>query len=86
MEEVIPQKIYVGHYENGCYFGTANYVSIENNDVNVRFMQPKGRASKLFWPSRDDVCCVPAENPIREVNPPEASTTGRFYVFEKVNF
>ena len=40
-------------------------------------MHPKGPASKVFWPSSDDVCWVPVENLIYEVNPPEASTTGR---------
>ena len=59
---------------------------IENNDVNAKFMHPKGPASKFFWPSKDDACWVPAEMVICEVNPPEASTTGRFYVFQEVNF
>ena len=41
-------------YENDWYFGIANYISIENNDVNVKFMHPKGPASIFFWPDRDD--------------------------------
>ena len=41
-------------YENDWYFGIANYISIENNDVNVKFMHPKGPASNFFWPDRDD--------------------------------
>ena len=84
--EVIPQKFYACHYENDWYFGIANYVSIENNDVNEKFMHPKGPASIFFWSSRDEVCWVPAENLICEMNLPEASTTGWFYVFEEVNF
>ena len=84
IEEAIPQKFYGCRYENDWYFGIANYVSIENS-VNVKFMHPKGPASKFFWPSRDDVCWVPAENLICEVNPPDASTTRRLYVFQ-VNF
>ena len=76
IEEAIPQKFYGCPYENDWYFGIANYVSIENS-VNVKFMHPKGPASKSFWPSRDDVCWVPAENLICEVNPPDASTTRR---------
>ena len=58
---------YACRYENDWYFGIANYVSIENNDVNVKFMYPKGPASKFFWPSKDDVCWIPAENLICEV-------------------
>ena len=49
-------------------------------------MHPKGPASKFFWPSKDDACWIPAEMVKCEVNPPEASTTGRFYVFQEVNF
>ena len=80
------KQFYVCCYENDWYFGLANYVSVENNDVNVSFMHPKGPATKFFWPSRDDICWVPVENIICEVNAPEASTTGRFYIFEKINF
>ena len=47
IEELIPQKFYVCCYENDWYFGIANYVLIENNDVNVKFMHP---ASKFFGP------------------------------------
>ena len=81
IEEVIPQKFYACRYENDWYFGIANYVLIENNDVNVKFMHPKGPTSKFSWPSRDHFCYVPAKNLICEVNSPEASTTGRFYIF-----
>ena len=40
IEEVIPRKFYACCYENDWYFGMANYVSIESNDVNVKFMHP----------------------------------------------
>ena len=49
LEEVIPQTFYACSYKNDWYFGIANYVLIENNDVNVKFMRPKGPASKFFW-------------------------------------
>ena len=62
-------------YKNNWYFEIAYYVLIENNDVNVKFMHPKGTVSKFFWLSRDDVCWFPAQNLACEVNPPEASTT-----------
>ena len=47
-EDVIPLKFYVCRYKNDWYCGIVNYVSIENNDANVKFMHPKGPASKLF--------------------------------------
>ena len=48
IEEVIPRKFYACRYENDWYFGIANYVSIETNDVDVKFMHPKRPASKFF--------------------------------------
>ena len=48
-EEVIPQKFYACPYGNEWYFEIANYVSIENNDVNAKFMHHKGPASKFLW-------------------------------------
>ena len=86
VEEVIPRKFCACRYENDWYFGIANYVSIETNDVDVKFMHPKRPASKFFWPSRDDVCWISVENLICEVSSLEASTTGRFCVSEEVNF
>ena len=47
-EEIIPQKFNASHYKNNWYFRIANYVLIENNDVNVKFMHPNGPASKFF--------------------------------------
>ena len=52
IEEVIPQKFYACRYENDWYFGKANYVSIENNGLDVKFMHPKRPASNFFWLSR----------------------------------
>ena len=84
--EVTPQKLVVMLAVKKV-IGTLGQqiVSIENNDVNVKFKHPKGPALKFFCPSKDDVCWVPAEDLMCEANPPEASTTGKFYVFEEVN-
>ena len=84
--EVTPQKLVVMLAVKKVIgtLGQQN-VSIENNDVNVKFKHPKGPALKFFCPSKDDVCWVPAEDLTCEANPPEASTTGKFYVFEEVN-
>ena len=75
IEKVISQKFYACRYKNDWYFGIANYVSTENNDVNVKFMHPKGPASKFFGP----VGMMFAGFLLKilcEMNPPEASTTG----------
>ena len=41
-------KSFILLYKNNWYFGIANFVLIENNDANVKFMHPKGPASKFF--------------------------------------
>ena len=47
-------------------------------------MHPKGPASKFLWTIKADVCWVPAENLICEMNPPEASTAGDFMFLKKL--
>ena len=41
IEGVIPKTFYACRYENDWYFGIANYASLENNDVNLKFMHTK---------------------------------------------
>ena len=60
IEEVIPQKFYPCCYENDWCFGIA------------KFVHPK--PSKVFWPSRDEVCWVPAENLVSS-----ESSRGQYY-------
>ena len=48
IEEIIPQRFNASRYKNSWYIRIANYVLIENNDVNVKFMHPNGPASKFF--------------------------------------
>ena len=50
IEEVIPHKFFACHSENDWYFGIANYVSIENNHVKVKFINHKGPTSVFFGP------------------------------------
>ena len=82
MDSIMPGQFYKCQYENDWFFGVANFVSIENKDVNVKFMHPKGPALNFFWPTKDDTCWVPISNVLCRVNPPKISLTGRFYIFD----
>lgn len=82
LESITPGSFYACCYENDWYFGIANFVSTENQDVNVKFLHPKGPAIQFFWPSRDDdICWIPISNIICNVQAPKSSATGRFYHF-----
>ena len=78
-------NIYKCQYENDWFFGVANFVSIENKDVNVKFMHSKGQSTNFFKPNKDDMCWVPISNILGCVNLPKASLTGHFYNFHDVS-
>jgi len=82
IENISPGSFYACRYENEWYFGVANYVSVENSDVHVIFLHPKGPAVQFFWPSRDDICWIPINDIVTKVEAPVSGSTGRFYRFE----
>ena len=49
----MPESLYACSYDDDDerYFGVANYISVENYDVNVKFLQPNGAAARFFRPS-----------------------------------
>ena len=71
MDSNLPGQFYKCHYENDWFFGVANFVSIENKDVNVKFMHPKRPPMNFFWPTKDDTCWVSISNILCCVNPPQ---------------
>ena len=81
IEDIAPVSFYDCQYENDWYLSIANFVSMENQDLNIKFLHPKGPAVQFFWPSRDEICWIPISNVICKVQPPESSTTCRFYEF-----
>ena len=64
IEDIAPGSFYVCQYENDWYFGIASFVSMENQDLNIKFLHPKGPAVQFFWPTRDDICWIPISNVI----------------------
>ena len=44
IEDIAPGSFYTCQYENDWYLGIANFVSMENQDLNIKFLHPKGPA------------------------------------------
>ena len=51
IEHIMSGSFYACSYDDEWYFGVANYVSLENCDVNIKFLHPNGLAAQFFWPS-----------------------------------
>ena len=66
--EVTQQKFCVSYFDKDWYFGIVSYVSIENSNGNIKFLHPKGPASKFFWSRKTNVCRIPDENVACEEN------------------
>ena len=56
-----------------CYFAVADYVSVENCDVNIKVIHPVFRTSceKNWW--------IPIHDIITKVDPPSSRSSCRFY-------
>ena len=72
------EKVEVGSYI-GCLYdrqwfvGLVRDLSFEHNDVNVKFMHPKGPANAFFWPDREDNCWVLVDHLIGVVQAPQVN-------------
>ena len=71
----MPGLLYACSYDDEWYFGVANYISVENYDVNIKFLQPNGPAAKFFRPSLEGTCWIPTPI-ITKVDPPSYGSTG----------
>ena len=78
---IAPGSFYACQYENGWRLGMTSFVLMENQDLNIKFLHPKGPAVEFFWPRRNGICWISISNVIYKVQPPESSTTGRLYKF-----
>ena len=75
------EKVEVGSYI-GClydrqwYDGLVQDLSFQQNDVNVKFMHPKGPAKASFWADREDNCWFPVEHILEVVPAPQVNRSG----------
>ena len=80
IEHIMPGLLYACSYDDEWYF--ANYISVENYDVNIKFFQPNGPAAQFFRPSLEGTCWIPIHDIIAKVDPPSYGSTGHFYCFD----
>ena len=50
IEYIMPGLFCTCSYDDEWYFAVANYVSVENCDVNIKFLHPNGPFAKFFGP------------------------------------
>ena len=74
--------LYACSYDDEWYFGVANYILLENYDVNIKFLQRNGPAAQFFRPSLEGTCWIPIHVTITKADLPSYGSTGRFYCFD----
>ena len=48
IEHIIHGSLYGCSFDDERYFGVANYILVENYDVNIKFLQSNGPAARFF--------------------------------------
>ena len=70
-------------YEKEWYDGIVEEVSVEENDVLVKFLHPIGLSAYLNWPAIEDKCWVPVNHILQLLMIPTVNTSGCHYMFLK---
>ena len=79
---LLPESLYACPYNDEWYFGVANYISVENYDVNIKFLQPNGPAVQFVRPSLEGTCWMAIHDTITKVDPPSYGSMGQVYCFD----
>ena len=70
-------------YEKEWYDSIVEEVSVEDNDVLVKFLYPIGPSVYLHWPAIEDKCWVPVNHILQLLLIPAVNTSGCHYTFLK---
>ena len=70
-------------YDFDWYAGIILDISIDNGDVYVKFMHPKGSSMLFKWPLKEDECWVALNNVIKILKPPKSNQSGRNFTFDE---
>ena len=82
IEHIVPGSLYACFYDNEWYFGVVNCISVENYDVNIKFLQPNGPAVQFLRPSLEETCWISIHDIITKLDLPSYGKTGPFYCFD----
>ena len=70
-------------YDFDWYAGIILDISIDNGDVYVKFIHPKGPSMLFKWPSKEDECWVALNNVIKILKPPKSNQSERNFTFDE---
>ena len=70
-------------YEKEWYDGINEEVSVEENDVLVKFLHPTDPSVHLNWPAIDSKCWVPVNHILHLLAIPTVNTSRHPYTFLK---
>ena len=73
-------------YEKECYDGVNEEVSVEENDVLVKFLHPIDPSVYLHWPAIDVKCWVSVKHVLQLLSVSTVNTSGRPYTFLESEF
>ena len=68
-------------YERESYDGINEEISVEENNVLVKFLHPIDPSVYLHWPAIDIKCCVPVIHVLQLLSFPSVKTSGRYHAF-----
>ena len=70
-------------YEFEWYASIILDISIDNDDVYVKFMYPKGPSMHFKWPSKEDECWIALNNVLKVLKPPKCNQSERNFTFDE---
>ena len=70
-------------YDFDWYAGIILDISIDNGDVYVKFMHPKGPSMLFKWHLKENKCWVALNNVIEILKPPKPNQSGRNFTFDE---
>ena len=82
IEHIMPGSLFASSYDDMWYFCVAIYISEENYNVEIKFLQLNGPTVQFLGPSLEDTCCIPIHDIITKVDPASYGSTGQFYCFD----
>ena len=75
ISRVKPGGYIVAAYDNHWYIDFVAKIDLDNGDVQVNFLHPKGPAASFHFPKHEDICWIPTMHIICCIDPPILATT-----------
>ena len=66
-------------YDNNWFIALIHYISVENNDILIKFMSPSGPAPSFKWPRHEEIIHKPIHHVLCMTEGPSTTASGRMY-------